>query len=163
MFTGPRAVLLGILLAAMFFGPRAAAEGLCNPIDPCDAIVLYTPQGAPAGEDALRSDEADNPQAQRVVRRPMRRIPAMSARRTSILLTLYLAVQMNSPSFKAGAATMPQAGATIGLLPGVALASGARFKPASLDRTRVARSPGSRRLDPESLAALTLRQGLTTP
>ena len=160
MFTGPRAVLLGILFVGMLFGSRATAQELCNPADPCgdEGIALYSPQGAPAGEDALRSGEAANPPAERVVRRPTRStrgIPAMSARRTSILLTLFLATQMNSPSFKAVAATAPQAGSTLGLLPGVVVATGSRIKPASLERPRFARATGLSRH-----AALSLRDSL---
>ena len=157
MFTGPRAVLLGILFVGMLFGSRATAQELCNPADPCggEGIALYSPQGAPAGEDALRSEEAANAPADPVARKPARRIPAMSARRTSILLTLFLASQMNSPSFKVVAATAPQAGSTLGLLPGVVVANGSRLKPASLERPRFARATGSSRH-----AALILRDSL---
>ncbi len=129
----PIVAFLGFLVVAAMFGTRAAADEFIDLNDPYDDTVLYTPQAAPADQALDLSAEELYPLApapEVVLKSPTRRTPrpgAVSNRRATAALTLLLAVQLNSPRFKASLGSIPQAGATLGALPGVALASATRI------------------------------------
>ncbi len=125
---------LGILVVTMMFGARVTADEVIDQNDSYDDTVLYTPQAAPADQELdLTAEELDSvaPAPAVVLKSPVRRAPrpgTISSRRTTAALTLLLAVQLNSPRFKVSLGSIPQAGATLGILPGVAVASATRIQ-----------------------------------
>ncbi len=129
----PFVAFLGILVVAAMFGARATADEFIDPNDLYGDTVLYTPQAAPADQALDLSAEELYPVAsvpEVVLKSPARRAPRpgiLSSRRTTAALTLLLAVQLNSPRFKASLGSIPRAGATFGVLPGVAVASATRI------------------------------------
>lgn len=154
----PFVALLGTLVVAAMFGARATADEFIDPNDLYGGTVLYTPQAAPADQALDLSAEELYPVApvpQVVLESPARRAPrpgTLSSRRTTAALTLLLAVQLNSPRFKVSLGSIPHAGATLGVLPGVAVASASRIQGIVPVRRRLAArrvlpprpSPGAR-------------------
>ncbi len=140
----PFAALLAFLAVAAMFGTRAAAEELVDQDEDYGDMVLYAPQAAPADQALDLTAEEPRPVAaapEVVLKPPARRAPrsgAMSSRRTTAALTLLLAVQLNSPRFKVGLGSIPQAGATFGVLPGIAVANATRFQRTSPARRYLA-------------------------
>ena len=130
----PLVAFLGILVVAAMFGPRAAADEFIDPNDPYDDTVLYTPQAAPADQALDLTAEALYPVApapEVVLKSPARRAPrtgTISSRRTTAALTLLLAIQLNTPQFKASLGSIPKGGAALGILPGVMVAGGTRIQ-----------------------------------
>lgn len=130
----PFVAFLGILVVAAMLGGRAAADELINSNDLSDDAGLYMPQAAPADQALDLTPEELYPVApapEVVLKSPARRTPraaAISSRRVTAALTLLLAVQLNSPRFKASLGSIPQAGSTLSALPGVAVASATRIQ-----------------------------------
>lgn len=138
----PVVVFLGVLAAAVFLGGATFADeliGTSDPYlvgtsDPYEDTGLYTPQSAPADRAFETGDEELLPVAPApavVLNSSVRRVlrpGTASGRRTTAALTLLFAVQLNSPRFKASLGAIPQAGATLGALPGVAVANATRIQ-----------------------------------
>lgn len=125
----PLVAILGILVVTAMFGARATADEFMDPNDPNGGAVLYTPQAAPADQALdLSAEELDPvaPAPRVVFKSPTRRAlrPGNNSnRRATAALTLLLAAQLNSPRLKASLGSIPQAGAALGALPGVVIAS----------------------------------------
>lgn len=130
----PFAALFVFLAVAAMFGTRAAADELLDQDEDYGDMVLYAPQAAPADQALDLTAEGPRPvaAAPEVVLKPparrARRSGVLSSRRTTAALTLLLAVQLNSPRFKVGLGSIPQAGATLGVLPGIAVANATRIR-----------------------------------
>ncbi len=151
----PFAALFVFLAVAAMFGTRAAAEELVDQDEDYGDMVLYAPQAAPADQALDLTAEEPRPVAaapEVVLKPPTRRTPrsgAMSNRRTTAALTLLLAVQLNSTRFKVSLGSIPQAGATLGILPGVAVANATRIRgTAPARRTLAARRAHPSRQSP---------------
>ena len=148
----PFAALLVILVVAAMSGARATADEIIDPNEIYGDTLLYTPQAAPADQTLDLTPEELYPVApapKAALKSPTRRARrpgAISSRRTTAALALLLAMQLSSPQFKASLGSIPQAGATLGILPGVMVAGGTRIRGAVPARRRVAtrRVPPSR-------------------
>lgn len=130
----PFVAFLGVLVVLGMLGGRAAADEFIITDETDDGAGLFTPQAAPADQEIEPTPEELHavPPAPRVVlNTKTRRAPrtaAISSRRTRAALTLLLAVQLNSPQFKVGLGSIPQAGASLGVFPVVAVAGGMRLQ-----------------------------------
>lgn len=130
----PFVAFLGVLVVVAMFGARAAADEFINSSDPSDDVVLYTPQAAPADQALDLTPEELYPVApapEVILKSTARRAPraaAISGRRVTAALTLLLAAQLNTPQFRASLGSISRSGATLGFLPGVAVAGGTRIR-----------------------------------
>ena len=130
----PFVALLATLAILIMFSARAAAEDIGDPNDPYDDTVLYTPQAAPADQALDPSAEELYPVAPapevafKSAARRASRPGTISSRRVTVALTLLLAARLNTPQFRASLGSIPQSGAALGLLPGVAVANATRIQ-----------------------------------
>lgn len=124
----PLVAFFGTLAILVTFGGAAAAQDTKHA---ATEFELYSPQAAPADQPVeLTADElhpvAPAPRVQSA--RTDRRTRQISRRRATAAFTLIFASQLNTPHFRASLGSIPQGGASFGILPGVAIARGSRVQ-----------------------------------
>lgn len=157
--SAPFVAFLGTLAILVMFSGGAATQGTGQA---ASDFGLYAPQSAPADQPVELTAEELHPvaPAPRVLKaRTERRTWRISRRRATAAFTLLFASQLNTPHFRASLGSIPQGGASFGILPGVAIASGSRIQGVVPVRRHLAR-----RVTPASVfrghAALSLHEGL---